>query len=81
LDNCLHYFHALHKKPREHSSPFDKFSRYYLGKWFTSNRKLKPRGQKGNRMGENFYNHKITHSNIKSKARSETFVHVFVAKD
>jgi hypothetical protein len=72
LDNYLHYFHAFHKKPREHSSPFDKFSRYSLGKWFTSNGKFKLGGQKGNRMGESFYNHKITHSNIKSKARSET---------
>ncbi len=52
VDNYLHYFHAFHKKPREHSNPFDKFSRHYLGKWFTSDGKLKLGVQKGNTMGE-----------------------------
>jgi len=41
LTTTLHYLYAFHRKPREHSSPFDKLPRSSLGEWFTSNGKFK----------------------------------------
>jgi hypothetical protein len=41
LTTTLHYLYAFHKKPTEHSSPFDKLFRSSLGEWFTSDGKFK----------------------------------------
>jgi hypothetical protein len=41
LTIVLHYFYAFHRKPKDHSSPFDKLPRPSLGEWFTSNGKFK----------------------------------------
>jgi hypothetical protein len=54
LTIVLHYFRAFHKKPREHSSPFDKLSRFYLREWFISNGKFKPGVEKSIEKGRAF---------------------------
>jgi hypothetical protein len=54
LTTILHYLCAFHRKPREHSSPFDKLSKRSLGKWFTSYGNLKPRVEKSIERGRAF---------------------------
>jgi len=41
LTTTLHYLYAFHRKPREHSSPFDKLPISSLREWFTLDGKLK----------------------------------------
>jgi len=54
LTTILHYFRAFHKKPKEHSNPFDKLSRSSLGEWFTLDGNIKLGVKKSIERGRDF---------------------------
>jgi hypothetical protein len=54
LTTILQYLHAFHKKPRDHSSPFDKLFRSSLRWWFMSDGKFKLGVKKSIKRGKAF---------------------------